>query len=171
MAKERLNLPIDFLSSEANKVLEIIENNNNFLLSGGAGSGKTYSLVEILKITTKFYPLVNVACITYTNAAVNEIKSRVDQKNLYVSTIHEFLWANIKQFQSELKETTVDLIKDEEQTRFALLEEQIVDYHFFDNIEKGIQYKEYVKLSDGIIFHLFSLMNTKTQTKLLLKFY
>lgn len=153
MATEGLNLPIDFISSEANKVLQIIENSNNFLLSGGAGSGKTYSLVEILRIVTKFYPLVNVACITYTNAAVNEIKARVDQKNLYVSTIHEFLWANIKQFQSELKETIVDLINDEDQTRFTLLEGETANYQIFDNLEKGIQYKEYVKLSAGIISH------------------
>lgn len=44
MASERL--------SEEDQIFEHIKNKHNFLLSGGAGSGKTYSLIEIIK---KFY--------------------------------------------------------------------------------------------------------------------
>ena len=34
---------------------------------------------------------------------VKEIEERVNHKNLKVSTIHDFLWDNIKHFQKEIK--------------------------------------------------------------------
>ena len=99
---------------ELKNIQECIENNNNFLLSGGAGSGKTYSLVQTINFIKENYNNKSIACITYTNAAVNEIKNRVvDNKNLKVSTIHDFLWENIKKFQKELRKCIVELINEE----------------------------------------------------------
>ncbi|MFR3390005.1 MAG: AAA family ATPase [[Clostridium] scindens] len=63
---------------------------HNFLLSGGAGSGKTYSLVEVLKHVSVLYPNAQIACITYTNAAAVEIINRANVDNLTISTIHDF---------------------------------------------------------------------------------
>ncbi len=141
------------LTEESNSVLEAVNESNNFLLSGGAGSGKTFSLVEIATALLERNPASNVTCITYTNTAADEINERIDHENLYVSTIHEFLWENIKSFQKELKATLVDLINNEEQNRFSVPDTERVECDFFNGVPEGIQYKEFVRLADGIISH------------------
>ena len=133
---------------ELKNIQECIENNNNFLLSGGAGSGKTYSLVQTINFIKENYNNKSIACITYTNAAVNEIKNRVvDNKNLKVSTIHDFLWENIKKFQKELRKCIVELI-NEEQIKFN---DENIQENYFDGMD--IQYKEYLDIKNGIISH------------------
>lgn len=42
------------LEPEVLKIIEYIKEKKNFLLSGGEGSGKTYSLVQIIKQVNKF---------------------------------------------------------------------------------------------------------------------
>ncbi len=37
------------LETEVQEILNHIDNGDNFLLSGGAGSGKTYSLVQVIR--------------------------------------------------------------------------------------------------------------------------
>jgi len=140
------------LSSEAEQVLNVIANNKNFLLSGGAGSGKTYSLVEVIHALLEKYPLAKIVCITYTNAAVKEIEERIDHENLRVSTIHDFLWGTIKHFQNELRELLAELINDETMVYFKILDADGTIAKI-DKIEEEIQYKEYVKLKEGIISH------------------
>lgn len=140
------------LRDEALIAFDLIKNGRNFLISGGAGSGKTYSLVEIIKAVITHNPLARIACITFTNAAVKEITERVDHPNLHVSTIHEFLWENIKHFQVELKTTLIKLINDENYSTFKLPENEAVD-NLFNKLEGGIQYKEFVRIKDGIISH------------------
>jgi len=105
---------------EFQEIMEHIKNGNNFLLSGGAGSGKTYSLVQVIKQVIEDNPTSKVACMTYTNAAVKEIEERVNHDNLNVTTIHDFLWDNIKHFQKELKSTLVKLINDEDVTKVKI---------------------------------------------------
>ena len=87
-----------------------IDNGNNFLLSGGAGSGKTYTLMQVLDLIHEKNPVANIACITYTNVAVDEIKSRSPYENLRVSTIHDFLWDVIKSYQPNIKKSLDYLI-------------------------------------------------------------
>lgn len=140
------------ISDESSKVMELIKQRKSFLLSGGAGSGKTYSLVEILNAVMEYSPSSNIGCITYTNAAVDEIESRIFRENLNVSTIHDFLWGNIKQFQTELKETLFEIINDPEDHSIKHPRDEIVDENFFDDCER-IQYKEYLKIEKGIISH------------------
>jgi DNA helicase-2/ATP-dependent DNA helicase PcrA len=70
---------------EFHQVMEHINNGDNFLLSGGAGSGKTYSLVQIIREVIEKNPTAKVACMTYTNAAVKQIEERVDHNNLNVT--------------------------------------------------------------------------------------
>lgn len=80
------------MAEEVEQIMRHIHEGHNFLLSGGAGSGKTYTLVQVIKNIIAEYPSQMIACITYTNAGVREIERRVDHKNLRVSTIHDFLW-------------------------------------------------------------------------------
>ena len=92
------------------EMFECIRARQNFRLEAGAGAGKTYSLVKALRL------IINeqggalqrrsqqVACITYTNVATDEIISRTDgHPAVYASTIHSFCWDLIKSFQPLLK--------------------------------------------------------------------
>ncbi|WP_044871738.1 ATP-dependent helicase [Pseudomonas sp. LFM046] len=139
-------------SNETCQVLEATNHGKNFLLSGGAGSGKTYSLIETISGLLHQNPLARVACITYTNAATREIEHRSNNENLHVSTIHDFLWSRIKHFQKELKETLIDLINDDDQKLFKVLAQDGTPEKF-TSIDGEIEYKDYLKLRDGVISH------------------
>ena len=99
--------------AELEQIMGHIHEGHLFLLSGGAGSGKTYTLVEVLRNIISENPTKKVACITYTNAAVKEIERRVANSNLRVSTIHDFLWDCIGHFQTALKPALIKLINDQ----------------------------------------------------------
>lgn len=148
MAEERLNL-----EPEVQVIFEAIDGGRNFLLSGGAGSGKTYSLVNVIRQVIAENPTDKIVCITYTNAAVKEIENRVNHKNLNVSTIHDFLWDNIKHFQKELKKAIIELVNDADVSKISISDMSTVPEDFFDSLEEGIQYKEYVRIREGIISH------------------
>jgi DNA helicase-2/ATP-dependent DNA helicase PcrA len=147
MDQERIKLEL-----EVQKIFQCIDNKRNFLLSGGAGSGKTFSLVQVIRQVISENPTSKVACMTYTNAAVKEIEERVNHQNLNVSTLHDFLWDNIKHFQKELKATIIALVNDEN-AKISIDGYDPITDDFFDKLEKGIQYKEYLKIREGIISH------------------
>lgn len=133
---------------ELEQIEKCIEKNESFLLSGGAGSGKTYSLVQTINLIKEKYKNKTIACITYTNVAVNEIKERViNNQDFFVSTIHDFLWNNIKNYQNELKNCIVELIND---GKIKSIEKNISKEYFN---EMTIQYKEYLNIPKGIISH------------------
>ncbi|HGN9284386.1 TPA: UvrD-helicase domain-containing protein [Klebsiella quasipneumoniae] len=80
-----------------------------FVMVSGAGSGKTTSIVKALDHLLKTRgPALRaqskkIACITYTEVAVGEIWGDVGNNQLFhVSTIHSFLWAAVKPFQSDI---------------------------------------------------------------------
>lgn len=87
------------LESEVIDALQCIRENKNFILEGGAGSGKTYSLISLINVLVKESPDIKIICITYTNNAVAEILSRIENENLWVSTIHKFIWSLISKYQ------------------------------------------------------------------------
>lgn len=81
----------------------------SFVFNAGAGSGKTYALVQCLEhlIKSKSNDLKmhnqKIICITYTNVATNNINERIGRNDtVLVSTIHERLWEIIKKQQPEL---------------------------------------------------------------------
>ena len=144
------------MDQEVEKIIDHIEKGENFLLSGGAGSGKTYSLVQVIREVITRHPSSKIACMTYTNASVHEIERRVDHSNLNVSTIHDFLWDNIKNFQRELKATLIEMLNTDDSGISLNGYEGEVPSDFFDKDRESdfaIQYKEYIKLQDGIISH------------------
>lgn len=145
MAEARLTM-----EPEVQEIFEHIDHGNNFLLSGGAGSGKTYSLVHTIGQIIEENPSSKIACMTYTNAAVREIQDRFNNKNLSVSTIHDFLWDNIKSFQNELKKSLVELINAEDVKEIKNPDGEVAPDYFSD---KEIQYKEYTLIREGIISH------------------
>lgn len=143
------------MDSEVEQILNLIEAGHNFLLSGGAGSGKTYTLCQVINEILLRHPSAKIACMTYTNAAVKEIESRVNHVNLNVSTIHDFLWDNIKNFQTELKLTLIKLLNDEDSAiRLPNQEGEVPENYYLErSADFSIQYREYVRLSEGIISH------------------
>ena len=106
------------IEPEVEKVFEAIKEDKNFILEGGAGSGKTFSLISIIEKISRDEPDKSIVCITYTNNAVAEIRERITNDKLKVSTIHEFIWSIIEQFQNEIKYCLIDLINDDEQKAF-----------------------------------------------------
>lgn len=96
-------------SDVLNHLLSNIECNKSTIMNSGAGSGKTYALIQCLKHVVSKYgnSLKNnnqhVICITYTNVAANEIKERLGNTDIiYVSTIHERLWDIVRPYKREL---------------------------------------------------------------------
>lgn len=118
----------------------------NFLLSGGAGSGKTYMLIQTLQNVYTNNTNARVACITYTNVAANEIKSRSPYSKLWVSTIHDFLWENIKGFQKNLIKVANELVTN---GALSYSGDTPVDQLALSLIE----YKNYRRIEDGTISH------------------
>lgn len=95
--------------SAFDKIVELIKKNESFVLEAGAGSGKTFTLIQTINylIESKGVQLrfdnQNIVCITYTNVAKNEIIDRLENNPLVlVYTIHEFLWDCIKNYQKQL---------------------------------------------------------------------
>lgn len=92
------------------QVFNCIREGQNFVLQGGAGSGKTESLKRVIEYISKNYPGKKIACITHTNLAVDEIKSRVDD-NHTICTIHSFLNDLIKDYKKNLHEVIGEIFK------------------------------------------------------------
>ena len=86
-----------------------LENPKSFFLFAGAGSGKTRALVEAMQMFRQKYgqefrlSAKKVAVITYTKAACDEIKHRIDYDSIFaVSTIHSFAWEFIRTFHRDI---------------------------------------------------------------------
>lgn len=93
-----------------------ISSKENFVLQGGAGSGKTETLKELLLYVKVVFPDARVMCITHTNVAVDEIKSRVGE--IYtISTIHSFLNSLIKNYKKNIKSVISNLFVLQEMCR------------------------------------------------------
>lgn len=97
------------------KIIFTLESGKNFRVEAGAGSGKTYSLLKVIEWLEKNKwanfknKYQNVACLTYTNAAVDVIASRLKANSFIIPcTIHSFAWEAIKQYQKFL----IDYMKD-----------------------------------------------------------
>lgn len=137
------------IEPEVEKVFELIKQGQNFILEGGAGSGKTYSLISIIEKISMEEPKKSIVCITYTNNAVAEVKSRIINDNLWVSTIHEFIWYVIGKFQKEIKECLVELINDDSQKLFVapkeVFEEEIISLDYFGGVR--VDYAEWYSMS------------------------
>lgn len=92
------------------QVYSCIEENQNFVLQGGAGSGKTESLKRVLEHISFTYPGKKIACITHTNLAVDEIKSRVES-DYTICTIHSFLNDLVKDYKKNIHAVISEIFK------------------------------------------------------------
>lgn len=123
----------------ATDLTKYIDNRQSFFLYAGAGSGKTYALVELLKYikavqkTSLELSHQKVAVITYTNAATDEIKRRIGFDTLFdISTIHSFVWEMIHPYQEDIKKLLTvhlhDKLEDYEQKQQKMKDRQCKTY-------------------------------------------
>lgn len=91
-------------------IKKCLDEDRSFYVIAGAGSGKTTSLVSALSHLRETRGRLlrrdskRVVCITYTKRAVAVIESRLGWDDLYlVSTLHSFLWGEIKRFSAEIR--------------------------------------------------------------------
>jgi len=90
-------MPINTITSDY--ILSDID--NHFKVSAGPGAGKTHWLVNhikhVLHNSDKLFRTKKIACITYTNIAVETILNRLgtSAERVEVSTIHSFLYKSI----------------------------------------------------------------------------
>lgn len=127
MSEECIGVNYNLAKAEADKVdariIEALKSGHSFRVEAGAGSGKTYSLNQVIewiqanKWSDYNRKKQNVICITYTNAAVDVIAERLAKDSFILpSTVHSFAWNAIKQYQGVLIEavtTNPDYLPDE----------------------------------------------------------
>lgn len=136
---------------EVLEALQCIKNGENFILEGGAGSGKTYSLISLINALTEEQPDIKIVCITYTNNAVAEILSRIENENIWVSTIHEFIWNLIRKYQNEIKDILVELINDEGEKNFKKPKDfvdELISKDYFKNLD--VDYDEFYSVTPNV---------------------
>ena len=100
-----------WVESEADALVrKCLDDRRSFAMIAGAGSGKTSSLVDALgRIRDREGSSLRrhgqrIACITFTNRAVEVIKARLGFDDLYlVSTLHGFLWSQISRFHDDIR--------------------------------------------------------------------
>lgn len=111
------------LKKEKETIHELLRCSDKFesvVFNSGAGSGKTYALVECLKyiIECNRDTLKNhnqkVACITYTNVAADHIKKQIGASDVVeISTIHERIWEIIQEQKSVLLKLHIEKLNAE----------------------------------------------------------
>lgn len=81
----------------------------SFIMTAGAGSGKTTSLIKCLSSVVEIHgeklrkSRQRIACITYTEIAAGEIWRDIGKDEMvHVSTIHSFMWLIAKPFQKDI---------------------------------------------------------------------
>jgi DNA helicase II / ATP-dependent DNA helicase PcrA len=88
-----------------------LEKPRSFFLYAGAGSGKTRSLVEAIRKVCREQGRrlsltgQKIGVITYTNAACDEIKQRLEfDPRVEVSTIHAFVWSLVAGYDTDIRQ-------------------------------------------------------------------
>lgn len=131
----------------------------SFFLFAGAGSGKTHSLVLLLKKIRDnigkdlLLQGKNVAVITFTNAATDEIINRLDYSPIFhISTIHSFVWDVIKHYQTNIKRLYCFYIEEDLKVLEKKLEEtkNKTSKTYLSNAEKLEYQKERLKKAQTI---------------------
>lgn len=142
---------IDFQVDETLEKCILSTPRKSFFLFAGAGSGKTYSLVLLLKKIRNsigkelLLQGKNVAVITFTNAATDEIINRLDYSPIFhISTIHSFVWDVIKYYQADIKRLYCFYIEEDLKALEKKLEEteKKTTKTYLSNVEKFEYQKE-----------------------------
>ena len=142
----------------------------SFFLFAGAGSGKTRTLVEVLRRLTGVVPHENggalgrrlrlsgrsIRVVTFTKNAVAVINGRLGSNDLVsVSTIHSFCWELIDGFDTDIKAALVAIKQAElekERTKAAAKKRGISDTDLAKFAEIEAEIDQFSKI-DKFIYH------------------
>lgn len=156
------------IDSQVDEILEkcvLSTPRKSFFLFAGAGSGKTHSLVVLLKKIrdsigrSLLLQGKKVAVITYTNAATDEITNRLDYSPIFqISTIHSFVWEIIKHYPEDIKRLYCAYIKEDiknlEQKLDGIKNKNLKTYP--SNLDKLQSLKEKLEKSQKIKRFIYS---------------
>jgi len=132
------------------KIYQCIDENTSFVLQGGAGSGKTETLKDTLQYISQTYYDKNIACITHTNLAADEIRERVGD-GYDISTIHSFINTLIKDYKKNIHQVIFHLFELEEIEYFDVT-------HYSDEKEqKKEEHEKYKKLYKKYASKLYTI--------------
>lgn len=155
------------------KIIECINNNRSFRFNAGAGAGKTYSLISSLRYVLNSRNILSknnqkVLCITYTNAAKDEMIERLGTNDqVVISTIHTFIWNLIKSQQAALIACHKQKIKKEKEKCETFLSEES---HFYKNfsVEEQVEFSRMIEQEDFIKIYreIYTLKATPFKTEI-----
>jgi DNA helicase-2/ATP-dependent DNA helicase PcrA len=137
------------------EIKECIADNDNFVLQGGAGSGKTEILKQTLEYLSVTYPHKKIACITHTNTAADEIKSRAGE-GYTISTIHSFLNDCIKDYKKNIHDVIFELF------RIDLMERDSLENYADEKEQMTEEHKKYKKIYGKYASRLFAVQIVKS---------
>ena len=147
---------------------EIIKDENSFVLvSAGAGTGKTTTIVEKIKylVTKKSINPSEIICISFTNESTNNLKERLNRNNLNkvnCYTFHKLSLLLLKNNKYNIASN--DLLE-------YIIEEYFksIIFNFPDNIKRVLNYlkvryssnflQKYKKLEDKKVLELKTVIN------------
>jgi len=143
--------------------------NKGTLLVAAAGSGKTTEIIRLVREKAKnLSPYKVLAVITYTNAATNEIKDRLEHhmdipSNIFVGTIHSFLMkylvqpyatatgeieAEAKIIDYQIQKIPKDRVKAsirKKQVQFALSKKGVLNYDYIATLSNKLLANKEIK--------------------------
>jgi DNA helicase II / ATP-dependent DNA helicase PcrA len=144
------------MATEANQLTPLeqckqyILSKDSFVLQGGAGSGKTETLKELLLLIKQNTPNARVICITHTNVAVDEIASRVGEDFL-ISTIHSFINNLIKDYKKNVKSVISNIFIIKEMAR-GIRPDELSEAEY-----KKLEHEKYKKIHEKYTGKLFNI--------------
>ena len=135
---------VEYANKVDEDIISVLASGRSFRVEAGAGSGKTYSLLKVIDWLEKnkwsSFKKNNqqVACLTYTNTAVDVIANRLKTNSFIIPcTIHSFAWDAIKQYQKFL----INHIKSISEFQVENTEIKEIQYNLGHRyIEDGILY-------------------------------
>lgn len=114
------NVDLEKEKKSLDRLFECSDSFTSVVFNSGAGSGKTYALIECLKhiISIHHDDLKNhnqkIGCITYTNVAAEHIKQQLGVSDVVeISTIHERIWSIICNQKSALLSLHIEKLNSE----------------------------------------------------------
>lgn len=84
------------MNPEQQKIVE--SKDKHVLVLAGAGSGKTYTLIQKIKRIKESKNNAKILCLTFSNMAAKELKHRLNEESVGVYTFHSFCFNLIKPF-------------------------------------------------------------------------
>ena len=84
------------MNTQQQKIVE--SKDKHVLVLAGAGSGKTYTLIQKIKRIKESKNNAKILCLTFSNMAARELKHRLNEESVGVYTFHGFCFNLIKPF-------------------------------------------------------------------------